>query len=286
MESQGTQSAYAVRTTEDGFEIELTPFEIAAGTEIMRCTVVEGFSEDVMVQRASTTQAEGGHHVLLFTSSTVTPGEVFDCADPAVMGNFRFVAINKFDGTDDNIAFQIPASLPIVVQSHYVNASGQTVLGRDTYEVHRPSKGHPRRIDFWTVSQTGFLLDVGLTEMVTHCTLDSDLQVINHFGHMHELGEHYKFERTRPSAPVDMLDDYAWEVEYRDNAIEHMFTSNNPLVFATGDSITTTCRWNNTHGRPVEFPEEMCTTFGYYLVTDHRPGGFLLCTGGSFVVIP
>lgn len=37
-----------------------------------------------------------------------------------------------------------------------------------------------------------------------------------------------------------------------------------PLQLKAGDVMRTTCVFNNTTGRKLDFPHEMCATYGYF----------------------
>ncbi|MEW5855655.1 MAG: hypothetical protein AB2A00_43170 [Myxococcota bacterium] len=270
----------------DGWKVQLEPFEVPAGTEVMRCTTVEGIPEDALIQKTSSEQGPGGHHVVPFTSPTAKVGDVKDCTTASTMGNARFIAPPGFDGAAENLAFRIKKGQPFIIQSHYVNASTEAVSVQDSFTVVKAPEGaNPRLVDFFAFTDVAFLLQPGTSELVHTCTMDKELQILEHFGHLHEYGTHYSLEHSPMGGSFSMLDDMVWEKQYRDDPIRHRFSANDPLIFREGDQIRLTCGYNNTKSSTIEFPEEMCVSFMMYLTTADRPGGFLTCGDGAPEVV-
>jgi hypothetical protein len=268
--------------TEDGFRWDLDPFEVEAGKEIQRCVVLEGVDEDVVIETANTTQSAGGHHLIIFTGINAVPGTVVDCTTAASMANFRFIAPGVFHGGLDNTAFKIPKGKPIILQSHYVNASTKPIEAVDSYTVKKVAAGAaPKLVDFFAFTDVEFKIPVGAKSITHTCTMDKDLQVLEHSGHMHEFGTHYTMEHLIPGQEPIILDSYEWNADYRDQPMRHSFTADAPMIVRAGESLRMTCAWENPKGREIEFPEEMCAAFFHYLTSEDRPGGFLSCFEGT-----
>lgn len=99
-------------------------------------------------------------------------------------------------------------------------------------------------------------------ELAEHQQLDVLGELLMLGGHMHEWGT--KFEaKVGPS--VDELESLylvdPWHSEFRDVPPVTLFLEN-PKPLAAGTIIRTTCTWENTEAEAIEFPHEMCSTFG------------------------
>ena len=88
------------------------------------------------------------------------------------------------------------------------------------------------------------------------------VHIIGSFPHMHELGRTFRTEVTRagsPNAQV-LVDVPLWNFES-----QTMYPEETPFQFNPGDSIRTTCTYDNFTGAQVNFGErtedEMCFNF-------------------------
>ncbi len=279
--SSGSQatSPGRIEATADGYKIVISEFEVQPG-EVQRCVVVAGLPEDMIVSHSEVRQQAGGHHMVLYTRDSARPGDTFDCTAAEAMGNARFIAPGNFEGGAQGLAYRVPANKPFIVQSHYINATPDVIRVSDEYTMVRaPAASTPKFIDFFALTEVGFLLPRGQSTVVVDCNIPRDMQVIRHFGHMHELGTHYSLERIR-NGQAEMVDTYEWDIEYRDNAPLRDATLAAPYMFLAGDQLRLTCTYDNTRDHDVEFPEEMCVTFIHYVV-DSNWNGFLTCGEGS-----
>ena len=276
----GAPPAAELHLTATGLEIKVNPYRIPPG-EMQRCVVLAGLEQEMVVRTSDVHQTPGGHHVALFTSPNAHPGDVYDCTAVDTLANSRFLSPGVFDGTGENLAYRIPAGKPFIVQSHYVNASLGELEVQDTFTAQAvPAGTTPKLIDFLALTDAGMLVPMGVSSLTTTCTFPRDMKIIQQFGHMHEMGQHYRLEKVA-NGNTTVLDEYEWEVDYRDTAPIRQFSEAAPMLMRAGETLRVTCTWNNVRDHAVEFPEEMCVSFMQYLVDANWNTTFLVCTNGQ-----
>ena len=240
---------------------------IKAGEEKMYCLHLQA-EEDVLVDVMDSTQGKFGHHlVALSTLDPQPPGTLEDCTDVSEMWKYRsFILPNTPLG--EGQAVRIPAQMQYVLQFHYVNAGVEDILVRDVARLHKVDADDV--IEWVTTFTTN---DLHLTipeenqngeyERSFDCEMTNDAELVFVGGHMHEEGLRFDFSVLRGGGEpesVYLVD--PWIPEFRDSPpVEMMFDE--PMQLRAGDILRTTCRWQNSRGRPLEFPEEMCSAFGY-----------------------
>jgi hypothetical protein len=101
--------------------------------------------------------------------------------------------------------------------------------------------------------------------------------------HMHEFGTSATTEVVRANGDHAMLrDDPTWTYDMQFNPIYTRWTADAPFVLSKGDTIKTTCQWDNTKPAAMTFPREMCIGAGFALTTGdstHVPA----CAAGSWL---
>ncbi len=60
------------------------------------------------------------------------------------------------------------------------------------------------------------------------------------------------------------------------------WTTDSPFVLHVGDTIRTTCGWNNTTTDTIAFPREMCISAGFALATGDNPKA-PACFNGAWI---
>ena len=60
------------------------------------------------------------------------------------------------------------------------------------------------------------------------------------------------------------------------------WTVDAPFVIHTGDTIRTTCNWDNSTAGALKFPREMCLGVGFALATGANPTA-PICAGGTWI---
>jgi hypothetical protein len=249
---------------------------IAPGEERMLCYHVANAHGDVAARGIAAVQGSRfGHHIALFTSLDPRPdGTLEDCTGAASNVSLRWFVLTLGD-LPEGSAIHIPAGMPLVVQSHYINAGDEPILVRDVVRLHRTD---PAPITRWVATLISTDLELALppgrTVLSWDCVVEEERELLAILGHMHELGTRFTIELGGGGGALRPLYDVApWLPHHRDAPPVHDYYDQ-PMRLPAGTVIRTTCEWNNTTDRTVGFPGEMCTTFGY-LGGSRRP---LQCT--------
>lgn len=94
------------------------------------------------------------------------------------------------------------------------------------------------------------------------CEFEADLSVLFMGGDMHEYGKSFSVDWNKSNADVERVYDIPeWDVWMRD-APPYEEYGVGVFDVTAGESFTTTCNWHNTGDSSVNFPSEMCATFG------------------------
>ncbi|MBX7078870.1 MAG: hypothetical protein K1X88_06745 [Nannocystaceae bacterium] len=135
-----------------------------------------------------------------------------------------------------------------------------------------------------TLGTTTIDVPAGATgvDAVGHCPsaitnfLPVDLNVMASFPHMHGLGRKFNTTVTRDGQDMTLVDVPAFSF---DNQISYPHEP--PFVIKAGDSLTTTCTYDNPGGSDVHFGErtedEMCFNFALLYPIDILPSQYRIC---------
>jgi hypothetical protein len=145
----------------------------------------------------------------------------------------------------------------VVKKAHFRPKTATVFMGFSQYAINIP--GHAR--DF---SVTG-TCPVNVTAPVT---------LISASPHAHTYAKHMKFTLKRASGETIVMHDAAFDFNEQGT-----YALDKPLQIATGDTVETTCVYDNDSNSAVTFGEntenEMCFNFAVYY-----PKGALSCAGG------
>ena len=242
-----------------GGEIVIEP-----GEDKMYCFYLEA-EEDMALTDIDMLQGEFGHHAIIVrTTDPKPPGTVEDCSDDESTSKFSAFLI-PVAGAPENAAFLVEKGTQVVLQSHYVNASDEPILIRDAVHTRRLPMDE---VETWmsTFTTTSFGIEImpgeNETELTFDCAMDRDVDLLNVGGHMHESGTSFEVSIGPSEEELERI--YfvdKWIPEFRDVPPVELYGSD-PLRLTAGTIVRTTCRWENTTGEPMHFPEEMCAAFG------------------------
>jgi hypothetical protein len=258
---------------------------IPVGEERMTCWVPDWVPDrDYLVTRFEGVQSPLGHHVVALRSGIARePGTVFDCTNLASMVSLEPLVLP--DPTEETrllpegFAVRLPAGSRIVIQSHYVNYTDEDIVTADVARftfVPLEDEGSITEVSYLIANHGALIVDEGVTTKKIGCALPSDVNVLALLGHMHGLGKEISVTRTPASGiPETLYDVPAWTVEFRDVPPLELFPASAPLSLLAGDQLTVSCTYDNNTGAVVGFPEEMCTSVGYYFPA--RPEGIIFC---------
>ena len=221
--------------------------------------------EDMALTDVEMLQGEFGHHaVIVSTTDPQPPGTVEDCSDDESSAKFSAFVI-PVASPPEGSAFHVKKGTPVVLQSHYVNASDEPILIRDAVHTRKiPMDDVTTWLAAFTTTALEFEIPAGEqeTELTFDCAMDRDVDLLYIGGHMHEAGTSMELLIGPSEDELERI--YTvdkWIPEFRDLPPIELY-SGNPLRLTEGTIMRTTCRWENTTGEPMGFPEEMCVGFG------------------------
>src|SRR5262249_323214 len=138
-------------------------------------------------------QSLTGHHAILFAAKQERPVDTHVCTEDD-MTNTRFIAAGGAESVGtieipDGLGFRIPANTQLIRQTHWINATQNTVDGQAVaYITTAPYSPSRQVLDLFNVVLTDFSIPAGqsLTASTT-CTVKKPLQLFTITGHEHEF---------------------------------------------------------------------------------------------------
>jgi hypothetical protein len=259
----------------DRLLVDTGDWEIAGGAETVECFYMEPvLDRDVAVTGGSGMQGEGGHHAILFYTTSPQAAGHHPCTEEE-MASFNRLGGGIGEGGDDTyqnlppgFATRVPAGAQIVAQIHYFNFEGGERTVRDQAWVDVVPL---EDVETWV---SGFVVYDGVFEVparspathTTTCTVTRDVNILVQFGHMHDWGRSYLLEIAEPGSDVftTMYEVPVWEETFQFHPPLTRFEPTAPLVIRAGSQLRQTCTWQNDRDTPLLFPTEMCVNFMLY----------------------
>lgn len=248
-------------------------YTIEPYTEVMNCLVGTYTGETLGVIAVEQQQAEFGHHAQLerfdLSADVVPDGTVFDClSGEYVTGGTMFESTqNQVDGhlsgsLPEGMAMYLEKGQRWVLQSHYANSSGDTLLVQDSYTLTTiPAEEVTEWAAPWQHGAIQLSVPPGVATQVVECTWDQDFTLLSAWGHMHEWGKSIRIEKE-----VDGVFETIYELEQWDPALtyapEPVVYELGSLTVRAGERFRTWCTWDNNTGANLDFPSEMCVSLG------------------------
>lgn len=274
--------AAAPAPSADTLELKLAEQIIPPGEERIICHYLEKTTQELLLTEFKGYQGKFGHHVALFEPlEQVAPGTVRDCSEAKDM--LTLMPILADVELSDGLAVKVPAGTQIVLQSHYVNTTQEPIAVRDVAHLRKTTADQ-------VTDYVGFLglSDVWINipsspEVVRafECEVPFDARILSLGAHMHEWGKRFAIDVVRKDGTTERpLSIEPWTALMRDHPPEVKFGLESPLMLRAGDKLRTECVYHNDTATPLEFPKEMCATFGFFVAP---PGGQprLLCAARS-----
>lgn len=273
---------------EPGFErFETAPVEVEAGTSNDWAQWVGGpLDRDYDVVAIQGLQTAGGHHALMYaTTEEQAAGFTRLWQDTDQFSTRLMGGVGGEGGANsmlpDGVVFRVKKGSYLMVQTHYLNTSEETIMARSVLDVKLEPVDTSRRVaSILSSFDPAVTLAPGLeTAMDIDCEVQEDLQFLQISNHMHEYGVSTFTEVIEPSGERRMLkDDSSWSYEWALNPNFDNFTVEDPLFVAAGSTLRTHCEWNNTTTEEITFPTEMCVFFGFILGNSD-----INCNAGTWV---
>jgi len=285
-----------------------TVHDVGPGGDVTYCQyVMAPLDRDQDVIDVQGYQSKFGHHAVAF-SYTPADGEEIgsnlpcmgtefsapgDGGAPATgqqgsfLGATRAADVSKSASSlPDGVAFRLPKGQGVMLNVHYLNTSEDTIDGNAVVDLKFADTDPTRKIAaLFTNLNLGFNLSPDSpTTSTVDCVAKSDVQFIMMTNHMHEFGTSATTEVKRAGTDSFEMahDDATWTYDMQFNPDYTRWTIDSPFVIHTGDTIRTTCNWNNTTSNTLTFPREMCLGVGFALATGDKPT-VPICVNGNWV---
>ncbi|MEY4575318.1 MAG: hypothetical protein RL701_21 [Pseudomonadota bacterium] len=222
------------------------------------------------------------HHWLLYSeSNTALPdGEVEACDLGGLTGfscgiaSTRSLITGWAPGRGDfrlpkEVGLELPApGALLAVEFHYFNVGAAQTSDKSGVEVCVTSKFRPNTASVsWlgtntinVAAHTQGTASGTCTPLRKGLNATDPIHVLFSWPHMHKLGRHMTSTVKRAGGANEMLYDGAFSFEYQ-------VLYDTPLLLQPGDSVTTTCSYDNTTNGAITFgqstAQEMCYNFAY-----------------------
>jgi hypothetical protein len=264
---------------------------IAPGTDAMWCQwIAPPATEDIDVLSLMGAQSKGGHHAIMYATSAAAPvGTTRACAD-ADLASVRYLGAIGGEGVSGvgalppGVVYRLPAGWSLMANVHYINATEAPIDGQAVLDIQTAPKDPSRVV---ASLFTNIDIDIALppnqaSALDVNCTIpatQADLHFFFYGNHMHELGKSIFTEVIHPDGTKQMLrEDDTWIREFAFNPNTSRWPLDQPLVLKAGDRVHTQCHWVNDRSTEVDFPSEMCASFGFYI----GDGVQLTCIKGNW----
>ena len=255
-----------------GVTIYTPEFQIPPGDSFTCFYMNYKTAEELDIVNADGGQQQGGHHIIAYFATDERPVGAHTCTDQEMTNLNQIAGAAGKEGGQvlqlpPGLALKVPAGKQLVVQAHYINATGKTQTVRDWVKI---VKGDPSKVknfvNFLVTNDDGFMVPPNSpVSRTTECTLDNDYQMALLLPHMHELGQHFTLEVLDSAHNhVDTPIDTDWQPSYMSHPPLQTFDMSTPYMLKKGQILRQTCTWDNSTADPVLFPREMCLTFFYY----------------------
>ncbi len=273
-DSQPNTTPPAVEGPPEGYtRFEPKAIELAAGEEQVLCQFVAGPAEaDMDILDITGEQGFPGHHAVLFATSATEPvGTTRPCTDQDQVDQ-KFLGGVGGEGASDafpaGAAIRLKKGQSLVMNVHYLNTSNQKVTGHSQLDVKfaTPSPDRPQASFFTNVAFQFALSPHSEATAEAKCVLPHDVKFLDFSNHMHDLGIDIATEVIHADGTTEMLQrDDDWQYEWQFNPPRQQWSLDAPHILKAGDTVHTTCSWNNTTSEMVTFPREMCISLGFIL---------------------
>ncbi|HEX7672273.1 MAG TPA: hypothetical protein VF395_21905 [Polyangiaceae bacterium] len=284
--------------------------DVPPGGDVTYCQyVMPPLDHDVDVLAVSGYQSKFGHHAAAFVYTPQAgeePGSNFPCMGTEFssggpdggssggslsMGTYLGAVAGADTGSPpaampEGVAFRLNKGNGVMLNVHYLNVGDKTIDGNAVVDLKLADTDPSRKIAAMFINlDTGFDLTAA-TESTSSvdCVAQTDLQLIMMSNHMHEFGTSALSE-VRPAAggPSEELHrDTTWSFDMQFNPVFSKWDTEAPFLVHAGDTVRTTCNWDNTTAASMKFPREMCVGVAFALTTGDHPT-VPMCANGQWI---
>ncbi|HVU05083.1 MAG TPA: hypothetical protein VHE30_25210 [Polyangiaceae bacterium] len=265
---------------------------IEAGGDSIQCQyVLEPFDRDMDVLDVVGYQSKGGHHATAYAvRNGAAVGTSRECneVDNTSIGGFLGGVGGEAGGKaklPDGVVFRLTKGSSIMLNAHFLNTTLDSIDGQTVLDVKFAEVDPSRLVASIFVNFTSNFTVAAQTKTTADavCTVPKDMKLLSFTNHMHTYGVRSNTSLVNPAAggaaPTDVHTDALWTSDMQFNPVFTEWTVADPLLVQKGDVLTTHCEWENGTTNPVNFPDEMCVGFGFFLAdTPASP----LCLDGTW----
>jgi hypothetical protein len=247
--------------------------DMAPGEEGTYCQFVALPAEaDMDILDITGEQGFPGHHAVLFATSANEPvGTTRACTDQDLVDQ-KFLGGVGGEGASDafpaGAVIRLKKGQSLVMNVHYLNTSDKKVTGRSHLDIKfaPPSPDRPQA-SFFTSGVYQFALSPhGEATAEAKCVFPHDVKFLDFANHMHDLGVDINTKIIHADGSAEELQrDDGWKYEWQFNPPRKLWSVEAPHTLEAGDTLHTTCSWNNTTAQMITFPREMCIATGFIL---------------------
>lgn len=264
-----------------------------AGVETERCMFYKVGAGGLAINHEEVRYTPGSHHVLLYVTpytdiptqdrfgNPVDTSGIFECGPKGPTAHWQVNGVAGgaqiadgppiVDGLPDGVAFVIPEGTVLLMNTHYLNASGQT-LQTDA------------RINLYTIASADVKTEAGILfwyDPIIYipsqdkrsarevCPIRTDIQLVNAQSHMHKRGVGYVAREldTSGSQVGELYRGTEWE--------QVALTKYQPVKsLSAGESVDFQCDYSNTTDHTIiqglSTADEMCMFIGLYYPKDRQ----------------
>jgi hypothetical protein len=245
-----------------------------AGAEVPELCVKKEITEDLYISAIRPIHPFGTHHTLLSQSDGST-----GCNASLRANSLIYAAGVGSEGLvlPPGVAMKLEAGTVLGLGLHLYNPSTEAITGNSGMEVVLADPDEIEHLaEAVLVGPFNVSVPPGEHTLTGECVLPEEQTVFASFPHMHQLGTHFQAsfvvggqEQVFHDAPYD------FEEQLQIPLAE-------PMHLSAGDSMVTTCTWQNPTGQTVGFGEssdrEMC--FNIVFQYPARGSGFCGASGG------
>jgi hypothetical protein len=277
-------------TLEAGYQRFVSPIikDIKPGADAEWCQYLQGPSDKpIDIIDLVGYQSATGHHAVMYatTDNSYPVGESHLCTEDDML-HISFLGAVGGEGTataaarlPDGLFFQLPAGHSLLANTHWVNATQDTVDGQAVFDVKFAQSDGSRQIaDLFANNGDTFTIQPGVhTTFDVTCPIGADLSLAMSTNHMHWHGTSAYTEIIHADGSKQMLvQDDSWTSDEQFNPKYNRFGVANAVKIVAGDKYHTHCEWDNATGSPLAFPSEMCDGVSFYFPSQ----GQITCSDG------
>lgn len=263
---------------DDGIRFDAPDLLLQPGAEAILCYsfVWEG-PDSAVISYIPRFDGEIGHHLLLKALEGDNGGQdgtLYDCTGqdfmppPPVL--FEAAGVSTVQDTNvdwlllpPGVAFPFEHGQRVLMDMHFINFYDKPVRLNAAFDLEFMD---PADVVEWAGSYTHDSGQIGVppgarADIRFTCPFDRDLTVYSFGAHMHLFGTSFRLELLRVDGSVEELMHVdPWEDDFRNHP--PIWSPEGGMAVREGDALRTTCSYHNDSSEELDFPAEMCTTFG------------------------